>query len=168
MRLHPTNKLLDALRERGVQWPEVEADLSDPEFMTPIRGFDTRQRVSGEDWQGYVEPDRSGEPNSWVVIGVRPREHPEGPSEHPVVGVEQPLSLPRSRGGVGRRWPTTWGELVERVGKQGYLVEKTQTHIAVFCPGGTRMATLPATASDWRSLLNACQHLRQVGIDVSR
>src|ERR1044072_3877735 len=103
MNITPTNKLLRSLRERGIQWPEVEADLLEPESMTPIRGYPSRQRISGCGWQGYVEPDRNGEPNSWVLIGVRARERADSCYLNPIVGIESRVPLPRYRGGAGQR-----------------------------------------------------------------
>ncbi|USH45884.1 hypothetical protein SEA_VIEENROSE_49 [Streptomyces phage VieEnRose] len=168
MQLHPTNKLLHALRQRGDQWPEVEADLLDPESMTPVRGFPSRRRIVGEEYQGYVEPDRSGEPDSWVVLGVRERERADVRVVNPVVGVEQRVSIPRARGGgVGRRWPTTYDELTDRLRDQGYAVEQTKTHLGLY-EDGNRIATIATSASDWRSIRNICLILRRLGVDVRR
>ena len=167
MKITPTNKLLRELRQRGIQWPEVEADLREPEFVTPVRGYPSRQRISGGGWQGYVEPDRSGEPDSWVLLGVRERERAEVSVVRPVVGIEPHRSLPRFRGGIGRRWPTTYDELVQRLRDLGYDVEQGKTHFGIY-RDGNRVATMAISASDWRAIRNLCLILKRGGIDVRR
>ncbi|AWY07616.1 hypothetical protein SEA_YOSIF_52 [Streptomyces phage Yosif] len=167
MELHPTNKLLEKLAENGYQWPEIEADLLDYESRTPAQGSETRERLSGSDWQGYVEPDRGGQEDVYVVLGVRPRQRADEPSPWQVVGKEHHVPMPRSKGGVGTRWPTTLDELVKRLEAMGYQVTRGSNHIGIFLEGA-RLSTMPVSPSDWRSIRNCCLALNRIGIDVSR
>ncbi|QMP84525.1 putative helicase [Streptomyces phage Endor1] len=164
--LHPTAKLLEKMSERGTYWPDVESDLLKPETVTPVEGSRTRLRVCGVSWQGYVEPGKSE--GHWVLVGVRPRDRAEEGTGTPVVGVPVRLSMPRSSGGSGRRWPSSWSELQGRLIEQGYRLEQGRTHIGVY-DQGRRVSTLPVTSSDHRALVNACTQLRrEAGIDVRR
>ncbi|APC43291.1 hypothetical protein Joe_51 [Streptomyces phage Joe] len=166
MHLHPTTRLLARMQERGTYWPDVEADLQDPETVTPVEGFASRLRLAGKEWQGYVEPGKSE--GHWVLVGVRPRERAEQGLHAPVIGVEVSRSIPRSSGGSGRRWPSSWSELQGRLIEQGYRLEQGRNHIGVF-DGDRRVSTLPVTASDHRALVNACTQLRrEADIDVRR
>ncbi|WJN62982.1 hypothetical protein [Streptomyces phage phiScoe25] len=166
MHLHPTTNLLSRMAERGTYWPDVEADLQNPETVTPVEGFDTRLRLAGEKWQGYVEPGHSE--GHYVLVGVRPRERAEQGHHEPVVGVEPQRSIPRSSGGSGTRWPSSWSELQGRLIEQGYRLEQGRTHIGIY-DGDKRVSTLPVSASDHRALVNACTQLRrEAGIDVRR
>ncbi|WJN63459.1 hypothetical protein [Streptomyces phage phiScoe56] len=166
MQLHPTTRLLANMQERGTYWPDVEADLTKPESVTPVEGSATRLRLAGKEWQGYAEPGHSE--GHYVLVGVRPRRRAEEGTGTPVVGVPVKMSIPRSSGGSGRRWPSSWSELQGRLIEQGYRLEQGRTHIGVY-DGEARVSTLPVTSSDHRALVNACTQLRrEAGIDVRR
>ncbi|WLW38526.1 hypothetical protein [Streptomyces phage Vanseggelen] len=166
MKLHPTTRLLADMASRGTYWPDVEADLSEPETVTPVEGFDTRLRLAGESWQGYVEPGR--DEGHFVLVGVRPRERAEEGTGTPVVGVPISPSIPRSSGGSGSRWPSSWNELQGRLIELGFTIRQGKTHLGVY-RDGQKIASLPSTASEYRGLLNACTQLRRDhGIDVGR
>ncbi|WMI33371.1 hypothetical protein SEA_PROVOLONE_51 [Streptomyces phage Provolone] len=166
MKLHPTTRVLASMRERGTYWPDVEKDLSEPETVTPVVGFETRLRLAGGDWQGYAEPGR--EEGHYVLVGVRPRDRAEEGTGTPVVGIPVSPSLPRSSGGSGTRWPTSWSELQGRLIEQGYRIEQGRTHLGIY-DGDKKIGTLPTSASDHRGLKNACTQLRrEAGIDLRR
>ncbi|AFV51367.1 hypothetical protein FDG66_gp47 [Streptomyces phage phiCAM] len=153
------------MSERGTYWPDVESDLTEPETVTPVPGFESRLRLCGEKWQGYVEPGHSE--GHYVLVGVRPRDRAEEGTGTPVVGVPVSRSIPRSSGGSGTRWPSSWGELQGRLIELGYRLEQGRTHVGVY-EGDAKVSTLPVSASDHRALLNACTQLRREGIDVRR
>jgi len=167
MNLHPTYKLLRHLELAGLQWPEVEADLLKPESVTPVWGHEDRQRVAGTRFQGYGYPSAE-DPQTLIMIAVRPRERAECmAAERQVVGRDVRRSTRKSRGGSGRRWPTTWDELADRVRATGCTVDYGGKHMVVR-RDREMVDSLPCTSSDWRALLNACQQLRRRGVDVSR
>ena len=166
MKLHPTYKLLRHLEMAGISWPEVESDLTRPQSVTPVVGHETRQRVVGSRYQGYAFPSDE-DPTMLVVIAVRPREHAEQEDSRPVVGRETQRSVRKSHGGSGRRWPTTWEELADRIRATGCTVDHGGKHMIVK-RGREMVDSLPCTSSDHRALLNACQQLRRRGVDVAR
>lgn len=155
----------------GLSWPDVVADLEQVESVTPIRGFETRQRWIGPRVQAYIEPSitREGE-DAKIVVSVRCRQRVEHDPHHvPVVGVESRVVGPRVRGRGGSVWPRTWAELMQRLEEVApdAAVGRGGKHLAVF-RHGKRIATLPMTSSDHRGLVNACLQLRKAGIDLSR
>jgi hypothetical protein len=155
----------------GLSWPEVVTDLEQVESVTPIRGFETRQRWMCSRVQAYVEPGvtREGE-SSRIVLSVRCRRRVEPEPDHvPVVGVEPRVVGPRYRGHGGSSWPRTWAELLQRLEEVApdASVGRGGKHLAVFREG-KRVATLPMSSSDHRGLVNACTQLRAAGIDLSR
>jgi len=166
MRLNPSYKLLRHLEVAGLQWPEVEADLSKPESVTPVHGSEDRLRVAGRRYQGFGFPSVE-DPTTLIVIAVRPRERAEQEAELQVVGRDTKRAIRRSHGGSGRRWPTTWDELADRIRAAGCTVDQGSKHMVVR-RGSEMVDSLPCTSSDWRALLNACQQLRRRGVDVSR
>lgn len=164
----PAQRVVQQVRQMGLSWPEVVEDLDQAESITPIQGYDTRLRYCGEKVQAYVEPGTfDGEEALWIV-GLRERRKADQPSQHQVVGRETTTRKSGRRGGSGTRWPTTWKELVNRINAHPNAhVEPGGKHLRVFL-GGKQVQALPCSASDHRALLNACQILRGLGIDVRR
>lgn len=168
MDLYPTSTLLRRLEERGQSWPSVAADLEEPELITPVKDNPTRRRLTGHEYVGYAEPLSGVAGEAYVIVGVGQRERPAPGLAEPVVGIESPSPRSSRRGGSGRRWPTTWGELSERLTAiEGVTIEDGSTHLIVKRDGNA-IDTLPKTASEYRGLLNACTQLRRKGLDVSR
>lgn len=152
----------------GLSWPEVVNDLQRAESITPVPGYDTRLRYCGEKVQAYIEPGTyDGEDALWIV-GLRERQRADAPSRTQVVGRETTTRKSGRKGGSGNRWPTTWKELINRINQHPQAhVENGGKHLRVFLRG-RQVQALPCTASDHRALLNACQVLRGLGIDVRR
>lgn len=164
----PTQRTVERVLQLGLTWPEVVVDLDNAASITPIEGFDTRLRYCGEKVQAYVEPGTyDGEDALWIV-GLRERCKATEPSPHQVVGREAAKRKSGKRGGSGSRWPTTWKELINRINAHPQArVENGGKHLRVFLRG-QQVQALPCTSSDHRALLNACQILRGLGIDVRR
>jgi predicted RNA binding protein YcfA (HicA-like mRNA interferase family) len=75
----------------------------------------------------------------------------------------------RGRGGAGNLNPTSWEELITMLRADGFEVEQGGKHLAVSNSNGDRLVTLPVTASDHRSLLNALSQLRRtLGVPLRR
>lgn len=165
----PTQGVVQHLREAGAlrNWGEICRDLAHAS-VTPALGYETRLRYCGSKYEAFVEPGRyEGADALWIVY-LRPRgEVPAIPRQRQVVGHE-PKRQRSGHGGAGRRWPTTWKELIARVEAYPHAeVRRGGKHLAVLLRGKT-VQTFPATASDHRALLNACQVLKSLGVDVRR
>ena len=71
-------------------------------------------------------------------------------------------------GGAGNLNPTSFSELITMLKAEGYSVEMGGKHMAVLRDGAV-IATIPVTASDHRSLLNAVTLLRrETGAELRR
>lgn len=166
----PTRGVIERLDQLGISWAEMVADLQNAGHVQSLAGYETRQRHLGSKVQAYIEPGvYDGEPVLYVV-GVRLRAEAGEPipRQRQIVGREVRAKKSRRKGGVGRRWPTTWPELIKRIEMHPRCrVFKGKNHWLVYL-NGKQVDALPATTSDHRALLNACRHLQQCGIDVSR
>lgn len=164
----PAQRVVSRVTQMGLSWSEVVDDLDQAQSITPVAGFDTRLRYCGEKVQAYIEPGTyDGQEALWIV-GLRERQVADAPSRTQVVGRETTSRKSGKKGGSGTRWPTTWKELVNRINQHPHAhVENGGKHLRVFLHGA-QVQALPCTASDHRALLNACQVLRGLGIDVRR
>lgn len=164
----PTRSAIDSMTELDLTWADLINDLKDVESLTPVRGYDTRQRWCGRTLQAYVEPGRLYDEDVLYVVHVRERVRAEEPSEHQVVGVATAAQRSTRRGGRGSRWPATWAELLERLQThEGIRIQRGGKHLVVL-RHSKRIFTLPISASDHRAVRNACTQLRALGLDLSR
>ena len=164
----PAQRVVQRVLDLGLSWPEVVDDLSHAESITPIQGYDTRLRYCGEKVQAYVEPGTYDGDDALWIVGLCLRRRSEQPADLQVVGRESAARKSSKRGGSGSRWPTTWKELVNRINAHPRArVENGGKHLRVFLDG-RQVQALPCSASDHRALLNACQILRGLGVDVRR
>ena len=166
----PTRGVVDHLREAGQlkAWGEIVKDLHHAN-VTPVIGFDTRQRLVGNKYEAYVEPGKYEGQDAFYIVHLRARQDVVAiPRQRQVVGHEVKRRKSGKSYGSGRRWPTTWEELLTRLKAcPGVEVRRGGKHLNVM-HHGKQVQTLPLTASDRRALLNACQILRGLGIDVRR
>lgn len=167
----PTRSAVTAMAIIGLAWPDVLLDLENVESVTPVRGYETRERWCGSRVQAYIEPGTTprGEAAK-VIVSLRSRVRADPDEPHtPVVGVEEPVRGPRVRGRGGSSWPRTWPDFFKRLEQTApeAAVGRGGKHLSVFLDG-QRIATLPISPSDHRGLVNTCLQLRRAGIDVSR
>lgn len=165
----PTRSAQRAATDNGFSWAEVVEDLSQAGVHHPLRGYETRIQVTGERIQALCEAgfDDDGFPALFVIGLCKRRESAPVPLAERVVGVEPKVQRQARKGGVGTRWPTSWDELIKRLRALGHEVTVGGKHMHVL-RAGKRVATMPLTASDHRSLVNMCRTLERVGIDVRR
>lgn len=168
MELFPSRAVLRHLTLRGESWRAVVEDLEHPECNLPVPGYSTRRAIHGIAFTGYVEPWDGDGDDAWLVVGVREREKAPESEASGVVGQEVARSLPRSHGGCGTRWPTSWRELTQRLEEiKSVTIERGSKHIVIY-KDGKQIDALPCSASDHRALANTALHLKRLGIDVSR
>lgn len=166
----PTRGVIERLERIGVSWAEMVVDLRNAGHVQSVAGYETRQRHLGNLVQAYIEPGVYDGEQVLYVVGVRLRAEKAEPipQQRQVVGRDTHAKKSRRKGGVGRRWPTTWPELIKRIEMHPRCrVFKGKNHWLVYL-NGRQVDALPATSSDHRALLNACRQLQQRGIDVSR
>lgn len=61
----------------------------------------------------------------------------------------------------GARAPRTVRELHARIKQEGYVIEQGKRHLKVNTPAGGTVATMSATASDHRAVLNMWSTFRR-------
>lgn len=164
MNFEPLERVIEhAQAVLGMSWQEVEYDL-DHGHITPAQNQPGKVRIVGSRVDAIaVDQD------PMLVLYVRERRAPDLDNHTPVVGVERPRRLPRQRGGGhGNRWATSFPELIKLAERNnGVRVVQGSKHYLVL-KDGTQVASLPLTASDHRSLMNASKQLDNLGIDVRR
>lgn len=164
----PTKHVLGLMVDGLFAWPDLVREMDNAESITPVAGYERRQRWCGQRLQAYVEPGTWDGEDALFIVGVRERARAEEPSEHQVVGRAVPAQRSRRSGGVGRRWPSTWRELTDRLKQhEGVRVLHGGKHMIV-TRHHKRIFTMPISASDHRGIRNACLQLQRLGIDVSR
>jgi hypothetical protein len=158
----PLDRVVEHIKTLGFTWQEVAEDL-DQGHITPVPYHHERRRIVGRSVEAIV----AGE-SPTVVLYVRPRSLPDTENHVPVVGVEPRRRMPRSRGGAGNQWPTTFTELMKLAERDRTVrVVKGARHWIVL-RDGQQVCVLPLTASDHRSLMNATKQLHALGINVRR
>lgn len=164
-----TDEALAQLAAQGWNWPQVRDDLVAYEVMTPDRNGGSNYFAHGDLYTGRVMHDlRDPTSGTWWLYKTWLRERADFPSPNPVVGIEHRRGMRRGHGGAGRQWPTTTAELIQIIEAQrGLRVMVGPTHLLVLREGKV-VSTMPKTASDYRSLVNCCQELKRIGIDVRR
>ena len=78
-------------------------------------------------------------------------------------------AIPRARGGgCGRRFPADTNDLLARMDKAGFIIERDQNHYVYRHPAHPGVQrTMPRSPSDWRSIPNTVLDIRRCfGIDV--
>lgn len=164
----PTQSVIQHLELKGLldRWGEIVEDLATAN-TAPALGFEGRLRLCGAKYEAFTVPG-THEGHQQVIFLRERGEVAAVPREQQIVGHEVKRRTYGKSYGAGNRWPSTWAELRERVDAHpGAKLVHGGKHLGVTLHG-KHVYTLPLTASDRRALLNACQSLRQVGIDVRR
>lgn len=159
----PLPRVVEHVGTLGLTWQEVERDLEQG-HGTPAYNQPGKRRIVGEQVEAIVADDA----RPAVVLYVRRRNQPCPGDATFVVGRERKRRMPKSKGGAGNRWATTWPELIKLAerNKDVRVVQGTKHYIVL--KGGKQVCVLPLTASDHRSLMNASRQLDKLGIDVRR
>lgn len=168
MQFVPTKHIVSTLERFGMSWPDLVDDLNHANRQ-PMIGYPTRQRWLGEKLQAYIEPGTYQGEDVFFVVGVRLRCSSDEPAPVQVVGIETQAVKSRKRGGAGRVWPSTWGELEKRIeAHPGLRVLPGNGGHRIVYRNGKQVDVLPTSSSDYRALRNACLQLKRRGIDVRR
>lgn len=164
----PTRSGLRAMEQLSYTWPQVVDELREAWCTRPAPGAVGRLLIAAPTLECVAaEGTHAGDPARFV-LGLRERRADAAAEPTNVVGVEPAIAHRKVSRGPARRWPVSWRELALRlVRDHDCVIERGRNHLIVRRDGAPR-AYLPVSASDHRSLLNACLQLRRVGIDVSR
>jgi hypothetical protein len=166
MRFIPSRAAVTMMAGFSLAWPDVVDDLERVQTVTPVVGYETRERWCGSLVEAYIEPDDEDE-DAVVIVGVRPRRVAD-PQETRVVGVEARVTGPRVKGKGGSRWPSSWRELLARLQRMDDVEVVTGGKHLLVLRDGQQVAAMPASPSEYRGLMNMCLELRARGIDVRR
>jgi len=166
----PTQSVVEHLRVKGMlnRWGDIVQEL-ERATVAPAQDHDTRLRLVAPHYEAFVDPTEHDGLRAFLVVYLKERRDVVAvPRQRQVVGREAPRRRYGKSYGSGRRWPTTWAELKERLrAHPDVTLEMGGKHLSVLLKGRA-VYTMPLTSSDHRALLNACQSLRQAGIDVRR
>lgn len=165
----PLPRVVEHCTTLDLTWQEVERDLVQG-HNTPAPGQPGKRRIVGEKVEAIVA--EAEEPPRLIVLYVRPRRRLSMEEAEYIIGRQRERGergLRKAKGGgSGRRWPTTFRELIRLAerNKGVRVVQGSKHHIVL--KDGQQVAVLPLTASDHRSLMNASRQLDKAGIDVRR
>lgn len=165
----PTDAVLAKLKQQGLTWQELVAELDKAERITPIAGEDGKgRRYTTCKIDAHVSPGKYLGEDVMFVNKLWGKMHQEAGDASGILGVEPQAKKSGRKGGSGNRWPTDFKELVKRIRLiQGCDVRQGGKHLLIM-KEERQVGALPLTASDHRSLQNACLQLKKLGIDVSR
>lgn len=163
----PTDHALAKLRQQGLTWQALIEELDKAERITPIAGGRGRRYTTSK-IDAHVSPGKYLGEDVMFVNKVWGKMHQEATDASNIIGVEAKVQKSGRKGGAGNRWPTDFKELVQRIkANEGCDVRRGGKHLLIM-KGERQVGALPLTASDYRSLQNACLQLKNLGIDVSR